>query len=70
MSEVNNPNIIKEEIMLSLSLALFGIDALLFKYGAISLLDTIQSSAVAAVMFNLIDLAMVLIFGGHSTGGI
>jgi len=56
--------------MLSLSLALFGMDALLFKYGAISLLDTIQSSAVAAVMFNLIDLAMGLIFGGHSTGGI
>ena len=55
--------------MLSFSLALIGMDALLFKYGAITLLDTIQSSAVAAVMLNLIDLAMGLIFGGHSTGG-
>lgn len=44
--------------MLSLSLALIGLDTLLLKYGPISLLDTIQSSAVATVMFNLIDLAM------------
>ena len=56
--------------MLTFSLALIGIDALLIKYGAISLLDTIQASAVAAVMFNLIDLAWRLILGGHSTGGI
>ena len=56
--------------MLSFSLALLSMDALLFKYGAISLQETIQSSAVAVVMFSLIDLAWGLIFGGHSTGGI
>jgi len=55
--------------MLSLSLALIGVYALLLKYGTISLLDTIQSYAVAPVMFNLVELAMGLIFGGHSTGG-
>jgi hypothetical protein len=51
--------------MLSLSLALIGMDALLFKYGAMSLLDTIQASAVTAVMFTLIDLALELILGGN-----
>jgi hypothetical protein len=56
--------------MLSFSLALISMDALLFKYGAISLQETIQSSAVAAVMFNLINLAWRLIFGWHNTGGI
>ena len=49
--------------MLSLSLALFGTEALLLKYGLISFLDSIQASGVMATFAALIDLAMKLIFG-------
>jgi hypothetical protein len=53
--------------MLSLSLALIGMDALLIKYGAISFLDGIQASTVMATFAALIDLAMDLIFGGYGS---
>ena len=49
--------------MLSLSLALFGMDALLLKYGFISWLDSIHASGILATFSGLIDLAMKLIFG-------
>ena len=50
--------------MLSLSLALIAMDALLIKYGLMSWLYAIQASAVLATLAGLIDLAMKLIFGG------
>jgi hypothetical protein len=50
--------------MLSLTLAFFGMDVLLLKYGLISFLDSIQASGVMATFAALIDLAMKLIFGG------
>jgi hypothetical protein len=40
------------------------IDALLIKYGAITLLDSIQASTVLATLAGLIDLAMELILRG------
>ena len=49
--------------MLSLSLALIAMDALLIKYGLMSWLDAIQASTVLATLAGLIDLAMKLIFG-------
>ena len=49
--------------MLSLSLALIGMDVLLLKYGLMSWLDSIQASGVMATFVALIDLAMKLIFG-------
>jgi hypothetical protein len=53
-----------EEFMFSLSLALLGMEALLFKYGAISLLDTINASTVFATLAGLIDLAIKFILEG------
>ena len=50
--------------MLTLSLALIAMDALLIKYGLMSWLDAIQASGVMATFAALIDLAMKLIFGG------
>ena len=50
--------------MLSLTLAFFGMDVLLLKYGLTSWLDAIQASGVMATFAALIDLAMKLIFGG------
>ena len=50
--------------MLSLSLALIAMDALLIKYGLMSWLDAIQASAVLATLAGLINLAMKLILGG------
>ncbi len=50
--------------MLSLSLALIAMDALLIKYGLMSMLDAIQASAVLATLAGLINLAMNLILGG------
>ena len=50
--------------MFSLSLALLGMEALLFKYGAISLLDTIKASTVFATLAGLIDLAIKFILEG------
>ena len=49
--------------MLSLSLALIGMDVLLLKYGLMSWLDAIQASGVMATFAALIDLAMNLLFG-------
>jgi hypothetical protein len=49
--------------MLSLSLALIAMDALLIKYGLMSMLDSIEASTVLATLAGLIDLAMKLIFG-------
>jgi hypothetical protein len=51
--------------MLSLSLALISMDALLLKLGAISLLDSIQASGILATLAALIDLAMKLILNGY-----
>ena len=51
--------------MLSLSLALIAMDALLIKYGLISLQDSIQATGIFATFAALIDLAMKLIFGGY-----
>ncbi len=45
-------------------LSLITIDALLIKDGAISLLGSIQASAVLATLAGLINLAMNLILGG------
>jgi len=50
--------------MLSLSLALITMNALLIKYGLMSWLDAIQASGIAVTFAALIDLAMKLIFGG------
>ena len=50
--------------MLSLSLALITMNALLIKYGLMSMLDSIEASAVLATLAGLIDLAMKLILGG------
>ena len=50
--------------MLTLSLALIVMDALLIKYGLMSWLDAIQASGIAVTFAVLIDLAMKLIFGG------
>ena len=49
--------------MLSLSLALISMDALLLKFATMSLLDSIQASAILATFAALIDLAMKLILG-------
>ena len=49
--------------MLSLSLTLIAMNALLIKYGLMSWLDAIQASAVLATLAGLIDLAMKLLFG-------
>ena len=49
--------------MLSLSLALIAMGALLIKYGVMSWLDAIQASGIFATFSALIDLAMKLIFG-------
>ena len=59
-----NLNTTKEEPMLSLSLALITMNALLIKYGLMSWLDAIQASTVLATLAGLIDLAMKLILGG------
>ena len=45
-----NPNTKKEEPMLSLSLALITMNALLIKYGLMSWLDAIQASTVLATL--------------------
>ena len=49
--------------MLTLSLALIGLDVLLLKYGLMTWMDSIQASGVMATFAALIDLAMKLIFG-------
>ena len=49
--------------MLSLSLALIGMDILLLKYGLMSWLDSLQASGVMATFSALIEVAMKLIFG-------
>ena len=49
--------------MLTLSLAFFGLDALLLKYGLLFWLDSIQASGIFATFAAMINLAMNLIFG-------
>ena len=49
--------------MLTLSLALIGMNILLLKYGLTTWLDSIQASGVLATFTGLIDLAMKLLFG-------
>ena len=49
--------------MLSLTLAFWGMDVLLLKYGLMSWLDSIQASGVLATFAALIEVAFKLIFG-------
>ena len=53
--------------MLSLSLALIAMAALLIKYGLMSMLDSIQASTVLATLAGLIHLAMNLILEGFKS---
>ena len=49
--------------MLSLTLAFFGMDVLLLKYGLTSWMDSIQASGILATFAALIDMVLKLLFG-------